>query len=257
MSAANDWKQALETWSLPQSIIDQAEESPWIHPPALFELPTEIKMNPSHEIAAEALPDRGSILDVGCGGGIATFAHTGRVGRAIGVDHQSEMLAMYARNAEERGIDHEEYEGFWPEIAREVPIADVVTVHHVVYNVQDIEPFIKELNSHAKERVVIEMPRQHPLSNMSDLWKHFWNLDRPSQPTHLLFMKVLEELGIKASMKEWQSEMFRSLDPEQEAHFTRIRLALPSSRIGEVQEFLMKNPRSTTRALATIWWDKR
>jgi SAM-dependent methyltransferase len=254
MNAVTDWKRALESWALPQSIIDQAEESPWIHPPALFTLPAEIPMTPSHEVAAEALPVHGSLLDIGCGGGIAAFAHAGRAGSVIGVDHQKEMLLMFAKNAAERGIAHQEFEGFWPEVASVVPTADVVTVHHVVYNVQGIVPFIEALTEHAHHRVVIEMPQHHPLSNMSDLWKHFWDLDRPKEPTHHSFMSVLAELGIKASMREWESEMFRSLDLDQEAHFTRIRLAMPSSRENEVKEYLALNPRSGRRELATIWW---
>jgi SAM-dependent methyltransferase len=255
MSAITQWKEALESWALPKEIIDQAEESPWIHPPALFTLPTEIPMIPSHQKAGEALPEGGSILDIGCGGGIAAFAHTGKVGSVIGVDHQSEMLSMFAKNAEERGISHQVFEGFWPEVASKVPTADVVTVHHVVYNVQQIQQFIEALNQHARHRVVIEMPQHHPLSNMSDLWKHFWDLDRPTEPTHFSFMAVLEELGIKASMLEWESEMFRSLDLDQEAHFTRIRLALPPSRENEVKDYLALNPRPGRRELATIWWD--
>lgn len=255
MSAVTDWKEALESWALPQSIIDQAEESPWIHPPALFSLPEVISMTPSHQAVADVLREGGSILDIGCGGGIAAFAHTGRVGEVIGVDHQTEMLTMFAKNAEERSISHKEFEGFWPAIAPEVPGADVVTVHHVVYNVQEIEPFIRALQSHAKDRVVIEMPQHHPLSNMSDLWQHFWEIDRPTEPTHHSFLSLLKELGINAEVKEWESEMFRTLDLDQEAHFTRIRLALPASRFQEVREYLEKNPRSLSRELATIWWD--
>lgn len=255
MSAVADWKQALESWALPQSIIDQAEESPWIHPPALFTLPEVISMTPSHQAVADVLPKGGSILDIGCGGGIAAFAHTGRVGEVIGVDHQAEMLSMFAKNADDRGIQHQEFEGFWPAVAPEVPSADVITVHHVVYNVQDIEPFIQALSSHAKRRIVIEMPQHHPLSNMSDLWKHFWNLDRPTEPTHHAFLAVVKELGITAHAKEWESEMFRSLDLDQETHFTRIRLALPESRFDEVLEYLENHPRPLRRELATIWWD--
>ena len=44
-------------------------------------------------------------------------------------------------------------------------------------------------------------------------------------------------------------------NPEQAAHFMRIRLCLPASREGEVREFLATQPESPVRELSTIWWD--
>ena len=60
MSAAKKWKENLQAWGIPQEIIDQAPESPWIHPPVLFQIPDQIEMTPSHQKAFEALPVDGS-----------------------------------------------------------------------------------------------------------------------------------------------------------------------------------------------------
>ena len=48
---ALQWKKDLEAWSIPKEIIDQAEESPWIHPPVLFQLPKTIVDTFSHQKA--------------------------------------------------------------------------------------------------------------------------------------------------------------------------------------------------------------
>ena len=114
------WKKDLESWAIPQEIIDQAEESPWIHPPVLFQIPDTITETVSHQKAKEALPENGSVLDIGCGGGIAAFALAEKAKHVIGVDHQAEMLTMFSQNAKNRGLTSDNISGFnlvgncWP-----------------------------------------------------------------------------------------------------------------------------------------------
>lgn len=249
------WREKLESWAIPQEIIEIAPESPWIHPAVLFQIRQLIDLTPSHRRAFEALPVNGSILDIGCGGGIGAFAMGDKAGKVIGVDHQSQMLEMFTANARERHIESVVHEGFWPAIADQVEIADVVIAHHVVYNVGDIVPFLLAMNSHARKRVVIEMPQHHPLSNLSDAWKFFWNLERPNKPTPKDLLNVLHEIGISAHLEMWAGNMRAESELEQAVEFTRIRLCLPASRDDEVREFLIKHPQPTTRELATIWWD--
>lgn len=255
MSHQEEWARSLATWGIPKEILDQAETSPWIHPPVLFQVPDEITLTISHTRAFEALPVGGSVLDVGCGGGIAAFALTPPAAHVIGVDHQPEMLTMFSENAVKRGVRFEVFEGFWPQIAPEVPVADVVVSHHVVYNVAEIGPFLTALSDHARSRVVIEMPTRHPLSNMSAAWKHFWNLERPTQPTSEDLVEVLGELGINARVQNWTGPMRDTVDLDQEAEFMRIRLCLPAERLQEVRDYLRANPTPKQREVATIWWD--
>jgi SAM-dependent methyltransferase len=255
MSHRDDWANALAQWAIPQEILAGAQTSPWIHPPALFQIPDEINETISRRRALEALPASGSVLDIGCGGGIATFALAPPAAHVIGVDHQSEMLEMFAQNAKNHYATCEVYEGLWPEIAEKVPRADVVVCHHVVYNVADIGPFLQELDFHAKLRVVIEMPTQHPLTNMSSAWKHFWNLDRPMQPTSVDLMEVLKEIGIDAQIHHWTGPVRDRIDTEQESEFMRIRLCLPPERLSEVREYVIEHPLPRAREIATIWWD--
>ncbi len=255
MSAAQKWREDLESWGIPQEIIDQAPESPWIHPPVLFQIPQQIELTPSHQKAFEALPVGGSILDIGCGGGIAAFAMGSKAGRVIGVDHQPEMLEMFTENAIVRNIESAVHDGFWPAIAGDVEVADVVTSHHVVYNVPEIVPFIEALNSHARKRVVIEMPQQHPRSSSNSAWKHFWNLDRPTAPTPQDLVNVLKELGIDAHLLLWNGKLPVEQDLDEAVRFMRIRMCLPAAKDTDVRIFMQENPQSETRPLATIWWD--
>lgn len=255
MKSAEIWAQALSQWGIPEEILCQAEQSPWIHPPALFTVPETISDTPSHEIAREILAQGDSILDVGCGGGIAAFACAPPASEVIGVDHQQEMLNLFRNHAQKLNLKHKEFLGDWPQVQDQVPKANVVTCHHVVYNVSDINPFLVALNNHATKRVVIEMPQKHPLASLEQAWKYFWNLDRPTAPTPDTLMDVLKDLGINAQIKLWQSPIRSNLDFDQAAEFLRIRLCLPKSKINEVTDFIKSNPEPKERKLATIWWN--
>ena len=255
-TSAAKWRSDLDSWAIPQEILDQAEVAPWVHPPALFALPEIISETPSHIKAREALPEGGSILDIGCGGGVATFAIAKSGNRVIGVDHQAEMLDMYSKNAKARDIESEVHEGFWPAIADQVPVADVVTVHHVVYNVGDIEPFLREADKHARKRVVLELPLAHPMTSASPGWKYFWNLVRPTSPTADDLLLVLNEMGINAHIEKFSADFPLEQSAEDIAERTRVRLCLPPARIDEVRSFLIDHPFATKRDLAVIWWDK-
>jgi SAM-dependent methyltransferase len=252
-SIGDYWREALLKWSIPKEILEQAPVSPWIHPVELFQVPAEIPPTISHLKAKEVNPV--SILDIGCGGGIAAFAVTPPAKTVIGVDHQPEMLREFERNATQRGLKAQTFEGFWPDLAKEVPTADVVVTHHVLFNVQEIENFLIELDNHAKKRVVIEIPRFHPLTDSSYLWQYFWKLERPTTPTAEDVLKILNELGIEAKIEYWESDFKREIDPLKSIEFNRIRLCLDSSKDEEIAR-LMKNQEPAQRKLATIWWDK-
>ena len=252
-NAGDRWRVNLKEWAIPEEILSKAPTSPWIHPPAVFQIPDEIPLTPSHERAREV--SLNSVLDIGCGGGIAAFATDAQ--HLIGVDHQQEMLEMFQNNAKSRGRDSVVHLGFWPGIEGKVENADVVTAHHVVYNVPMIEDFLTAMDSHSKVRVVIEMPQRHPLPNLSLAWKHFWNLERPTKPNHEDLLEILNELGISANLELWESPTASKLSKADQVGFDLIRLCLPESRREELSEFFEQNPIPHSRSLATIWWDKK
>lgn len=254
-SAAEQWREDLASWAIPQEILDQAAEKPWIHPPALFQIPDEIKDSLSHQRAREAMPEGGSVLDIGCGGGVGAFGIGDSVAYAIGVDEQEEMLNLFTDNAKDRGITSETFLGQWPDIAHDVPIADVVTVHHVAFNVGNIVPFLEALDAHALKRVVIEVPVVHPMSNMNEGWKHFWNIIRPTVPVAADLISVLKEIGITATIEYFESEILLDKKVPDANKYLRRRLCLSEDRQADVDSFLEEHPIPERRKLAVIWWD--
>lgn len=255
---AAQWKSDLQSWAIPQEIVDQADQPPWAHPVAVFTVHGDVPDSISHQRARDALPLNGSVLDVGSGGGRASMAITPPAGMLVAVDHQQEMLDQFAQAATARGVTAHTYLGDWPDIADSVPEADVVVCHHVAYNVQDIVPFLRALNDHAHKRVVLELPMSHPMSNMNELWKQFWGLDRPTQPTPHLLQAIAKGMGYPAVLDIWEDETWgQRVDlPEAErVKQARIRLCLHEDRDAEIAAALLAKKDAQPREVATLWWD--
>jgi SAM-dependent methyltransferase len=256
---ADRWQADLASWAIPDEILNQATEPPWVHPVAMFTVADEpVADSISHQRAREALPSNGSVLDIGSGGGRATFALVPPAGKVIAVDHQQGMLDAFADAAQQRHVAHEEYLGDWPDVASDVPNADVVLCHHVAYNVAQIVPFLQALNEHADRRVVLELPMHHPMTNMNPLWKKFWDLDRPTKPTAHDLHAIASELGFPAHITVWQDETWGrrvALPDEERVRFARIRLCLTEDRDAEVAAALIEQADDRPREVATIWWD--
>lgn len=255
---AGQWTTDLQSWAIPQEILDQATEPPWSHPVALFTVTGDVPDSLSHQRAREALPLNGSVLDVGSGGGRASMAITPPAGTLVAVDHQQGMLDQFVAAAQARGVVAHTYLGDWPAVADQVPEVDVVVCHHVAYNVQDIVPFLQALNDHAKKRVVLELPMHHPMSNMNELWKKFWNLERPTQPTPHLLQAIAVAMGFPAVLDVWTDETWgQRVDmPEAErVRQARIRLCLSEDRDAEVAAALIAQQDAKPRDVATLWWD--
>jgi hypothetical protein len=166
------------------------------------------------------------------------------------------MLKMFKKNAARFDCEAETIEGFWPEVSNLLPEVDVVVSHHVAYNVPEINDFLIALNAKAKNRVVLEIPERHPLMNLSKMWKYFWNLERPSEPTADLLVDVIKDLGYKVNIEKWQGHLRDVIDFDTAAEFNRIRLCLPKTRLNEVKSFMKENVSKEERPLATIWWNK-
>lgn len=195
------------------------------------------------------------MLDVGSGGGAATFALVPEVRQAFAVDTQAEMLAMYEANARERGVSAITVQGSWPEVTNSVPTVDVVLSHHVVYNVAPIVAFLRALDEHARRRVVLEVTEGHPMTWLNEAWAHFWGLERPTGPTSSVLVAVLDEMGVPTMEERFEGPTWIEESPELMANFARVRLCLPASRGDEVRAFLAEHAAQPSRSLVTLWWD--
>lgn len=258
-NAATHWTQALLGWGIPGEIIAKAPQTPWIHPTDSFRPADDLFVDtPSQHRALEALQqvdDEPSLLDVGCGGGRATFGLMPPAVTVVGFDQQQSMLELFLHEAAIREVSARAIRGSWPSDADVAPRCDVVVCHHVVYNVADLTAFMAALTSHAERRVVVELTLRHPLSNLSTAWSRFWGLERPTSPTARDAFAVAQQIGLRAHYETFLAPDEKTEITERDVEHTRVRLCLPASRDSEVRDFL-ESRRNSPRELATIWWDK-
>jgi SAM-dependent methyltransferase len=265
------WRSDLESWAIPTEILAATPESPWVLPRQLFirraEHRSEASAGPSYQRAWEALANPGLVLDVGAGAGAACLPHVPRATAMTAVDSDRDLLSVLVDNADRLGKAVLPVCGRWPDVAGEVEPADVVTCHHVLYNVADLGPFVAALTSHARRLVVVELTARHPLTALNPLWERFHGLVRPNVPTACDALAVLEELGLAPGHEVWS----RSGEPdhgtfEDLVEVTRRRLCMGPGRAGEVASALRElgaegdraaELRSPGSELVTIWWSGR
>jgi SAM-dependent methyltransferase len=240
--AAARWAEALARWAIPEEILAKAPTSPWQHDTAMFVVDDTLDRNtPAADIARAVLPaSGGSVLDVGCGGGRAAMSLVPPAAHVIGVDQSPAMLAEFDRAAAAAGVSSSTVEGRWPDVAASTPNADVVVCHHVAYNVAEIEPFLLALTAHARLAVVLVMPPRHPLSAWNDAWRHFWGIERPTEPTADDLTEILAGLGLDA--ERWdvpRPPLARATaDDASRVPSARRRLCLTEDRDDEIAAYL-------------------
>ncbi len=254
-TASERWASELAAWAIPDHIMAQAPESPWEFSPKMFRPPTEPGPDtPSRLRAREALPDGGSVLDVGCGGGAAGLALVPPASRVTGFDQSQELLDLFTGRAAELGVEHSAVQGDWPEDAALVGPADVVVCHHVAYNIPHLDAFATELSAHARRRVVMELSGRHPRFGLNFLWRHFWGgVDRPTGPTADDAIEVLAEVGIEPSVERFPRAP-RAMDPQVRVESARKYLCLPAERDPEIAALLEAEPIPQSEVV-TLWWE--
>jgi SAM-dependent methyltransferase len=263
------WRAGLEAWALPQHILDAAPASPWTPERGVFVRRAAARRakpeGVSFEKAREALPAGGGVLDVGAGAGAASLPLLERAGTLIAVDQDAPLLEELRAQSGPHRAKVTTIVGSWPAVAGDVPAADVVVCHHVLYNVPELGPFIDALDTHARRRVVIEVTPRHPLARLHPLWVRFHGLVRPDGPTWEDASRALGAIHPDvhvARSRVTAAPAFAGWE-ELVASTTR-RLCLPSERSGEVadalrQEGSVPDDPSTwsdaNREIITLWWD--
>ena len=262
------WRDDLASWAIPPRILASVAESPWVLPGQVFARRADqlsaAPAGPSFERAWAALDPPGSVLDVGSGPGAACLPLLPRTTALTAVDADEPMLGLLAERTGARGVRTRCIAGRWPDVAGQVPAADVVTCHHVAYNVPDLEPFVTALTAHARRLVVIEAASVHPLTSLSELWLRFHGLARPDRPTGDDILAILTAMGLRIDHERWSRPAGADYESFAElTDVTRRRLCLPPQRAAEVADALIEagvdpiHPQdlgSSGRDVLTIWW---
>lgn len=270
MSALARWRALLEEWAIPEEILAAAPESPYVLPTEIFRQRAEAAVgrerSPSARRAWEALPEGGTVLDVGVGAGAGSLPLAPLASEIVGVDQSAEMLDAFRGAGEAAGVPTRGVLGAWPQAAGEAGPADVVVCNHVLYNVADLGPFVEALARSARHRVVIEIAERHPIAWMGDLWRRFHGIERPEGPTAGEAEAALRELGISPAREDHAPELRPGGFEHREdaVALIRRRLCLTAGRDEEIAAALGDRLRGSeglwsagprTLTAVTLWWD--
>lgn len=259
-----NWGLALKEWTVPSWILESASQSPWKLTPEKFapssERNSSITAIKIRELLASVNENEPrSLLDVGCGAGGVSLLFANEVDQIIGVDASVQMLEALSNtyaNLPDKRAKLKLYRGEWQSLEDHIEQASVVVCANVLYNVAEPCSFIEKLNRSASHAVVIEVHEKHPHYIANAAWKHFWNIERPNEPTAENLAEIIKSFGYNPHSLSYLRDVprTRSIDDDLVGSMLQ-RICLDRSRMDEMREFLLDHPveRLSTRL---FWWQK-
>jgi predicted RNA methylase len=256
--AQDRWQQSLAAWAIPEALVASAPQSPYFFDPAVFIAAADDALarpsdTISDQVAQDALPSGGTLLDIGVGAGAASL----RLGatKVTGVDPSHELLDAFVERARRLGITADTVQGTWPDASSQAPAADVVLCYHVIYNAADLAAFAQALTAHATNRVVVEFTAEHPMGWLAPYWKALYGLSQPERPTADDAVAVITSLGVTVEQRTW-TRRIQMIGETGDAQLARVarRLCLPADRTEELRHLLAEQPPPAARRVVTAWW---
>lgn len=251
------WRQGIKDAAVPDSLREGSPEPKFTLEPEMFrwrpEEDAKQPARPSRLRALEALPDGGSVLDVGVGGGASSLGLVPRAGLVVGVDRLEGMLESFEASARTAGVAARAVLGAWPDVAAEVEPVDVAVCHHAIYGAEEIEAFLTALTAKARHRVVLEVSSHAPPLGLGPMWEAVHGVARPDRVVADEVEAVIAAMGIDATREDMVlPPRPREVTPERVA-FARRRLLVGPERDDEIAELLGTLPPLAHRVVA-LWW---
>ena len=135
--------------------------------------------------------------------------------KVIAVEPSPSMCRVLREVAAEFDVKNVEViESGW--LDAQAPQVDLALCCHVLYTIQDIQPFVRKLEEHA-HRVLVVMYQAPPQSQIYPLWEPVHGEPRLPLPSLPEFLEVLGELGIEPEIEVVHTERNRGYDSMESA----------------------------------------
>ena len=189
-----------------------------------------------NKLLNEVAPEH-TVIDVGAGAGRLALPLALRCRHVAAVEPSESMASALLDEASQYGIDNVSLvKSTWEDA--QVDPGDIVLCVHVTYTVREVEHFVRKLEAHARDRVLVVMFNAAPQSQLYPLWSEVHGEERISLPALPQFEDLLRELDIKAHIEKLPPEPprgFASLEQARELLGRRLHLA-PDSQKSDLLE---------------------
>ena len=179
------------------------------------------------------------VMDVGAGGGRLALPLALDAEKVIAVEPSPSMCRVLREAAEEFDVKNVDVvEAGW--LDADVPKADVAICVHVLYVIQEIEAFVRKLEQHA-DQVMVVMYQAPPQSQIYPMWEPVHGVPRLPLPSLPEFLDVLEELGIKPGVQVVHTERnrgFESLEVAKEQLARRLYVLPDTAEMERLETML-------------------
>ncbi len=188
----------------------------------------------------EEVEPRHTVIDVGAGGGRLALALATRCRQVVAVEPSASMADVLRQQASDYSIRNVTLvQSSWE--SAEVEPGDIVLCSHVLYVVREIESFVRKLESHAKEKVLVVLFQASPQSQTYDLWERIHREKRIPLPSLPELQEVLAQLEVDAKVELLPTQPARGFDDYQQALeqlSRRLYLAEGSPQLAELERIL-------------------
>ncbi len=162
------------------------------------------------------LKPEATLLDVGGGGGRYALPLALRCRHVTVVEPSQSMVQVLQQGTRQADIRNvTAVQAAWEEA--DLPPADLVLCAHVLYGVEDVEPFLRKLHSHATDRVLILMYMDSPQAHLAPLWKPVHGEDRGNLPGLRELLPVLWEMDIYPELEMLETHGSYEFDTREDA----------------------------------------
>ena len=182
------------------------------------------------------LEPRHTVLDVGAGGGRVALPASVKCQRVVAVEPSAAMGAVLEEEAQRHSRDNISLvASTWEEA--EVEPADIVMCVQVLYTGRDIVGFIRKLEAHARERVLVVLGENPPYTQSNPLWSMVHGQERLKLPSLRELVPLLWDMDIYPDMEMLPPQAPRGFESREGALAqTRNRLMVEPG--GEVERRL-------------------
>jgi SAM-dependent methyltransferase len=145
----------------------------------------------------EEFTDCDSLLDIGGGAGRLALPLALNREKVTVVDSSESMLNQLKEAFVESGINNvEAIQSLWERLSFNVSIHSGSLCSHVVYGIEDIETFVRNINRFTADRVIVLAFMRSPQAHLEVLWELIHGEKRINLPGVPELMGVLWEMGM-------------------------------------------------------------